>query len=140
MHAARAADLPALARSHAVLRVRYDECDPMGVAHHGAYPAWLEIGRTEMCRELGVTYRDLEAAGQLIAVVSLEIRYRRPVRYDDEITIETVLVRATRAKLEHRYRVLRDAIECAVATTVVCCITPEGRPQEVPALLRGEGE
>lgn len=130
---------PAIRTNRTALRVRYDECDPMGVAHHGAYPAWLEIGRTEMCRDLGVSYRDLESEGTLVAVVSLEMRYRRPVRYDDEITVETELVRITRAKMEHRYRVLRGGVECAAAATVTCCIGRDGRPREIPAILRPEG-
>src|SRR5436190_12187766 len=71
------------------LRVRYCECDPMGVAHHAAYVPWLEIGRTEILRDTGVTYADLEKHGVFLVVVKLEVRYRRPVRYDDLVEVRT---------------------------------------------------
>ena len=76
-------DRPPLATHDTEIRVRYPECDPMGVAHHATYPIWFEIGRTEMLRARGGNYRLLEAEGVFLAVVRLEVRYRRPARYDD---------------------------------------------------------
>ncbi len=58
--------------------LRYAECDPMNVAHHGSYPIWLEIVRTELLRQQGVRYRDLEAKGTYFVVVRMSLRYRRP--------------------------------------------------------------
>ena len=80
------------------IRVRYNECDPMGVAHHTAYPVWFEIGRTELLRSSGLAYRDLEADGVFLAVVDLRVRYRAPARYDDVITLTTTIARVTRAR------------------------------------------
>ena len=64
------------------VRARYPECDPMGVVHHTVYPVWFEMGRTELLRSVGGSYRDLEEAGALLAVTRLEVRYRAPARYD----------------------------------------------------------
>lgn len=114
------------------VRVRYSECDAMGIVHHAVYPIWLEMGRTELCRMTGVSYREFEAAGVFLAVVSLSITYRRPARYDDILSVETRLASASRVKLEHTYRVLRDGLELAVARTVLACLDGDGRPRALP--------
>src|SRR5689334_8444124 len=88
------------------LRVRYCECDPFGVACHGSYPAWLEIARTEMLRGSGITYRQMEEAGVFLVIARLEISYRRPVRYDDEIEVRTSVTGGSRVKLEHTYEIV----------------------------------
>ena len=120
-------------------RVRYAECDPMGVAHHSAYPVWFEIGRTELLRHSrGTNYRDLEAAGTYLAVVKLEVRYKLPARYDDVLELRTTLVNAGHVKIEHEYELYRDAILLATGSTTLACLDRDGRPRELPAELRGE--
>ncbi len=114
------------------LRVRYCECDPMGVAHHTAFPVWFEMGRTELLRDTGIRYRDMEAEGFFFAVVALEVRYRRPARYDDRLVLETRLAKLGRAKIEHAYRLLREGQILAEATTTLVCLDRDGRPQPVP--------
>lgn len=94
------------------LRVRYCECDPMGVAHHGAYIPWLEMGRTELLRESGVAYADLEREGVFLAIVKLEVSYKRPAYYDDVLDVRTRVVggpSASRVKIRHEYEVFRQA-------------------------------
>lgn len=119
------------------IRVRYAECDPMGVAHHSAYPVWLEIGRTELLRSHGIAYRDLETQGIFLAVVHLEIKYRSPARYDDELTLHTKLDEAlgSRVKIRHHYELFRDTTLLAAATTTLACLDHQGRPQPLPPLL-----
>src|SRR5262245_46654986 len=85
------------------IRVRYPECDPMGVAHQAAYPVWLEIGRTELLRQGGVSYQQLEADGVFFAVVELEIKYKSPARYDDVLALETRITGTGRARIDHGY-------------------------------------
>ena len=114
------------------IRVRYTECDPMGVAHHTAFAVWLEMGRTELLRQCGTTYRAVEADGALLAVTTLEIRYHAPARYDDIVTVATTLEKMTRAKVEHSYRVERDGVRLATARTVLACLDREGRPRPLP--------
>ena len=70
-------------------RVRYKETDQMGIAHHSNYIVWMEIGRTDLCRATGVTYRDIEARGFLLVVVEVGCRFLTPFRYDDEVVIKT---------------------------------------------------
>lgn len=127
-----------MARMHEhrqLLRVRYRECDPMGIAHHSAYLVWFEMGRTELCRAAGVRYRDLEDAGRFIAVADLQVRYRRPVRYDEEIMVHTRLETATRARLVHVYEIHRDGVILTEARSTVACVDREGRLCPMPDLL-----
>ena len=85
------------------LRVRYCECDPMGVAHHAAYIPWLEIGRTELLRDTGITYAQLEQAGVFLVIAKLDCRYRRPIFYDDLVEVRTKVVGGGRVKIQHEY-------------------------------------
>jgi len=124
-------------------RVRYCECDPMGVAHHAAYAPWFEMGRTELLRPTGVSYADLEAAGILLAVTRLEIRYFLPARYDQLLELRTVITGGGRARLDHEYALHRvdepnDLITGAPLATgdsTLACIDRQGRPQQLPEWL-----
>jgi acyl-CoA thioester hydrolase len=74
------------------VRVRYAETDQMGVVYHSNYFIWFEVGRVELMRGMGVSYRDLEREdGRFIAVAEAKCRYRAPVRYDEEIVVRTWL-------------------------------------------------
>lgn len=120
-------------------RVRYNECDPMGVAHHAAYPVWFEMGRTELLRESNggaLNYRDLEQQGTFLAVVSLEIRYKRPARYDDELTLRTTLKEAGHVKIQHTYELLRASELLATGATTLACLDRNGRVQPLPDILK----
>lgn len=128
-------DRPPLATHDTEIRVRYPECDPMGVAHHATYPIWFEIGRTEMLRARGGNYRDLEAEGVFLAVVRLEVRYRRPARYDDLLALQTELRLAGPVKIEHTYRLLRDGELLAEAATTLACLDRDGRARVLPQSL-----
>lgn len=119
------------------VRVRYNECDPMGVVHHSVYPIWLEQGRTEMLRADGGRYRDLEAQGLFLAVVKLAVTYRSPARYDDMLRIETTLTRLGRAKIEHEYTIRRDEDVLATGSTTLACIDRAGQVREIPDMLSG---
>jgi len=76
------------------IRVRYQETDAMGVLHHANYITYFEIGRTELLRSTGISYKDLEDQGILMVIVKIGVRYRRPANYDDGLTWQT---RPTRA-------------------------------------------
>src|SRR4051812_27002287 len=73
--------------SETLVRVNYSETDQMGVVYHARYLVWLDVARTELLRQRGMTYRDLEAGGLRLAVSEVSIRYRQPARYDDPIRI-----------------------------------------------------
>lgn len=117
------------------LRVRYDETDPMGFVHHANYLRYFEIGRTELLRAAGGSYRDMEAAGQLVVVVRVDCRYRIPARYDDLITIHTRIARVTAAKIIHHYQIRRGDELLVEADVTLAVIDRQGRLQRVPESL-----
>src|SRR5256885_1549648 len=71
------------------IRVRYPEVDAMGYLHHSRYLQYFEMGRIELLRSIGHSYADFEKAGLLFVVVKVEVRYRAPARYDEELTLIT---------------------------------------------------
>lgn len=119
----------------------------MGVAHHAAYPPWLEMGRTEMLREAGVTYAQMEEGGVFLVVARLEIRYRRPVYYDDVIEVRTRVTGGGKVKIEHEYEVVlvesggrtsqsRSIGEVlTTAGTVLVCVDAAGTVRPLPDWL-----
>ena len=138
--------LPATGELH--LLVRYNECDPQGVAHHTSYPQWLEMARIEMLRGVdatGISYRDLEAAGLFLVVARLELRYRASARFDDSIVVLTRVTGGGRARLDHTYEVWRDdgpprgrSQLLVEASTTLACIDRTGRPRPLPDWLRAD--
>ncbi|MEX0876383.1 MAG: thioesterase family protein, partial [Phycisphaerales bacterium] len=88
------------------IRVRYVECDPMGVAHHSSYLPWMEMGRTELLRAVGESYAALETAGVFLVVTKVEVKYRRPIRYDDVVELRTSVTGASKVKLHHGYELV----------------------------------
>ncbi|MDZ4755573.1 MAG: thioesterase family protein [Phycisphaerae bacterium] len=127
---------PTTPREHAIdIRVRYCECDPMGVAHHSVFAVWFEMGRTELLRQTGQAYRDLEAEGVLLAVVSLQVKFRLPARYDDVLTLTTRLVKTGHVKIEHDYELRRGSDVLATASTTLACLDRDGRARALPADL-----
>ena len=118
------------------IRVRYAETDRMGLLHHANYLVYFEQGRTELLRSLGLSYRDLEDQGYLLVLTKLEVRYRRPARYDDLLTLRTTVVKTTAVRIDHRYELLRDGLPLAEGTTTLACVDREGRPQALPDYLR----
>lgn len=73
------------------LRVRYAETDQMNVVYYGNYAQYFEVGRVESIRSLGISYKDIEAAGVIMPVVEMHVRYLRSAKYDDLLTIKTAL-------------------------------------------------
>ncbi len=117
------------------IRPRYCECDPMGVVHHTVYPIWFEMGRTELLRMTGVSYKDLEEQDILLAVVRLDVRYRSPARYDEELELETELRSVGRVKVVHEYRLKRDGDLLVSGTTTLACLNRDGTPRLIPDLM-----
>jgi acyl-CoA thioester hydrolase len=90
------------------VRVRYAETDKMGVVYHSNFIVWFEVGRVEMLRQLGFSYRDMEVDDDChIAVVDVRVRYKAPARYDDEILIRTHLKNVRDSLMHFSYEILR---------------------------------
>ena len=73
------------------MRVRYAETDQMNIVYYGNYAQYFDVGRVESIRQLGYTYKDMEAEGVIMPVVELNIRYLRPATYDDLLTVKTIV-------------------------------------------------
>ena len=90
------------------LRVRYAETDQMGVVYHSNHLLWFEVGRVELLREMGFSYRDMERdEGRFIAVAEVQCRYKAPVYYDDEVVVRTRLKAVRKSVVVFSYELVR---------------------------------
>jgi len=90
------------------IRVRYAETDQMGVVYHANYFVWFEVGRVELLRQLGFSYRDMEQNdGYGIAVIDARCRYKAPARYDDELLLRTRIKYVRETMVQFDYELLR---------------------------------
>jgi acyl-CoA thioester hydrolase len=123
------------------LRVRYGDTDMMGWAYYGNYLRWFEVGRAEMIRSLGRSYRSIEDdLGVLLPVLEARCRYFHGARYDELVTIECGLLARARASVTFGYRIVgEDGERCAIGLTRHCCTDREAKlvrpPAELIALL-----
>lgn len=120
------------------VRVRYAETDQMGVAYHGNYFAWFEVARTDLLREMGFTYRDLEADGLRLPVIEASARFLRPALYDDVLEIRTTVASLGGASVGFDYAIHREdgAQPLAQGRTLHAAVDREGRPRRLPLPLR----
>src|SRR5205823_157075 len=121
------------------IRVRYAETDRMGLLHHANYLVYFEQGRTELLRGLGLSYRDMEDQGFFLVLTKVQVRYRSPARYDDLLTLRTMVMRTTLVKIEHRYELTRDGHPLADGDTTLGCVDRAGKVQPLPPLLAAVG-
>ena len=122
------------------IRVRYAETDRMGLLHHANYLVYFEQGRTELLRQIGYSYRDVEDQGYFLVLTKIAVRYKSPARYDDLLTLKTTVVRTTSVKIEHRYELLRDGLLLAEGESTLGCVDRQGRVQALPAFLQSSDE
>ncbi len=93
------------------VRVRYAEKDQMGVVYHGNYAQYFEMGRVEWLRNMGVSYKWMEENGVMLPVVSLSMNYKKPARYDDLLTVKTILKSQTSVKIEFDHEIYNEQEE-----------------------------
>jgi acyl-CoA thioester hydrolase len=117
------------------IRVRYAETDRMGLLHHANYLVYFEQARTELLRQYGASYKDLEDQGYYLVIAKVEIKYKSPAYYDDVLTIRTTVVRTTPVRIEHRYEVFREGVLICEGTTTLACVDKQGRLQAMPRWL-----
>jgi len=118
-------------------RVTYADTDQMGVVYYGNYGRLLEIGRTEMIREMGFPYSKLEESGTVMPVYSVESRYRNVLKYDELVTIKTTLKEIPAARIEFYYKIFNEAGVLAHEAKVVLVFldTKTNRPVRAPQSL-----
>ena len=118
------------------IRVRYAETDQMGVVYYANYFVWMEIGRVELVRSLGLNYKELEhTEGLFLSVVNSECRYISPARYDQEIVIQTQVAMANSRMVEFTYKICHaDSGQLlARGSTKHIWLNREMRPSRLPA-------
>ncbi|MGH7996251.1 MAG: acyl-CoA thioesterase [Opitutaceae bacterium] len=120
-------------RSTTEVTVRYAETDMMGVVYHANYLPWFEIGRTNLLKEMGVSYRRLEEEGFRLPVLQVALKYLRPALYDDTLTIVTILREMPLLRIRLHYEVRRGADLLATGETAHVFIDRDGRPVRPPA-------
>jgi acyl-CoA thioester hydrolase len=120
------------------LRVRYAETDQMGVVYYANYFVWFEVGRTDLLRESGWTYHEMEIDGFALPVIEARCSYRESAKYDDEIEVRTSGAMLSPVRVQFTYEVVRaaDAVTLATGTTVHATLDRNGRPCRLPARVR----
>jgi len=108
------------------IRVRYSETDRMGIAYNAHYLTWFEVGRTELMRELGLSYREVEERGVSLPLVESRTKLRIPVEYDDILTIETSIAKLRSRMIEFEYRILRGRKIVAEGSTEHASVVSDG--------------
>jgi acyl-CoA thioester hydrolase len=119
--------------------VRYAETDQMGVVYHANYFVWFEVGRTDLLRTAGWTYREMEAEGVSLPVIEAHCDYKQPARYDDDLEIRTAGIVVSPVRVAFSYEVVRPTDSQMVATgrTLHASIDRSGRPCRLPDRVKG---
>lgn len=115
-------------------RIRYAETDQMGVVHHGNYAQFLEMGRIELLRELGISYKSMEEDGVMLPVVSMQVNYKKSAYFDDLIFIKTMIKETPGVKIIFDYEITNESDELlATASTVLAFLDKtKWRPMKCP--------
>jgi acyl-CoA thioester hydrolase len=119
------------------IRVRYQETDGQRRVHHANFLTYFEMGRTEMLRAHGRSYREFEDAGLFMVVSEATVRYHAPAEYDDLLVLRTRVDKAGAAHIRHAYELVRDGRIIVTGETTVVCVDREGRVRRLPDWLRG---
>jgi len=124
--------------SVSTLRVRYAETDKMGVVYYANYLVWFEVGRADLLRSLGWSYREMELAGVSLPVIEAHCEYLRPARYDDEIEVRTEGRMLSPVRMEFQYQVVKKADQAVAVTEHLDGLDKLARSQS-QSLARPEG-
>jgi acyl-CoA thioester hydrolase len=120
------------------LRVRYAETDQMGYVYYGNYFTYYEVGRVELIRYLGVTYKQLEENGVMLPVLEASCKYIRPARYDDYLTLQTTIKEkpGIRIKFDYELRNAQHELLNIGQTTLVFVNNQTMKPCDMPELMK----
>ena len=116
------------------IRVRYAETDKMNFVYYGNYAQYYEIGRTEMLRQLGFTYRSLEEKGIILPVLTLNVKYIKSASYDDLLTIKTSIKELPKVRIKFDYEIYNEKNELINKgnSTLVFIDIKKNRPVTAP--------
>ncbi len=119
-------------------RVRYADTDKMGFAYYGTYPKYYEIARVEAFRALNYTYKEMEDHGVGMPVLEMAIKYHKPAKYDDLLTIKVVVPEMPRARIKFEYEIINEDKKLINTgeTTLAFMLLESGRPVKMPEKLK----
>jgi len=119
------------------IRVRYGETDQMGYVYYGNYAQFFEVGRVEWLRALGISYKSLEESGIMLPVIKLNINYMKPAKYDDLLTITTIMTSKPLVKIEFDFEVHNENNELLTTgfTSLVFMDMKKNKPIKAPKYL-----
>ena len=119
------------------IRVRYGETDQMSFVYYGVYAQYYEVGRVELLRSLGITYKELEKSGYALPVVNLQIKYNKPAYYDDELIIRTTIKEMPSARITFYYETINSKGELLNTGEVVLVFMDKktGKPCLSPTIV-----
>ena len=118
---------------HTTVRVRYAETDQMGIVYYANYLVWMEVARVECCRAIGFHYKDMELDdGVLLAVAESHCRYVSPARFDEEISIATIIPEVNRRFVTFEYEMKCAERKVATGKTKHVFLSRELRPVRLP--------
>ena len=119
--------------SYSRFRVRYSETDQMGMVYYANYFIWMEIGRTDFCRECGFSYADLEREEEaFLPVAEADCKYHAPARYEDDIVVETEIARLNRRLIEFTYKIRTNTSLVAEGRTLHVITGSDGKLRSMP--------
>jgi acyl-CoA thioester hydrolase len=118
--------------------VRYSETDQMQVVYHANYLVWCEMGRTDLIKQLGSSYAELEEQGVMLAVIDLSVRYHAAAKYDNTIRVTTIMtdVRSRTVTFEYTIENAKTGSRLASAKTTLASLNPQGKLIALPTHLR----
>ena len=116
--------------SKSIVNVRYAETDKMGIVHHSVYPIWYELARTDLSKQAGFPYSEMEKSGVMTPLVELNCKYYSPAYYDDELIVTATVSKLTPARVVFSYEVYREGSDKPINTgyTVHALVNKDMKP------------
>ena len=118
-------------------RVRYGETDQMGYVYYGNYAQYFEMGRVEWLRNLGTSYKRMEASGIMLPVLNLNVDYIKPAKYDDLLTLKTTLIKKPSVRIEFDFKLYNESKELLTEgfTSLVFIDMNKNKPTRAPNFI-----
>ena len=120
------------------VRVLYAETDRMGVVYYSNYFVWFEVGRTDLLRQSGWSYREMEVDGYALPVIDAHCAYLESAKYDDDLEVRTVGTMMSPVRVQFTYEIVRasDGARLATGATIHATLDRRGRPCRLPERVR----
>lgn len=119
------------------LRVRYGETDQMAYVYYGNYAQYFEVARVEWMRKLGLSYKKMEEDGIMLPVLKLEVNFHKPGKYDDLLTIKTIVKKKPSVRIEFHFEIYNEQKELITTgfTSLVFVNMKRNRPTKAPQVI-----